>query len=602
MMVTYRRSRLFDARFLSLGLALVPLSGGCKGLSTARPAAPTRSDRLMQAFPELQSGRFLVIADFEDPAHLEIFRLIGISPEAQCVLNDKRGREDTGSGCLQFTAGSPDDTVVVSNTGTSNWYLKRDWRAYDLLLLSVHAPAKKRRSKEDRDVALELTIAAGPADDRLAVHSSIPLRSGWNVVRLDLAEVGERIPLDDVREMRLSVSGIDRPTELRFDDILLTGHREDLFGDSANRDGGLYVQRVGRRLRIGAGGGFELTFTNGQVVGWYNLAADPYRLRNLVEGTVLGPSPMVLGPPEVLEAGFSALGEAVVARQRIVEMNPVRVVVDCKWWFVDDPDASLDARPFQRWVYTIYPTGQIYVAVEHSAGSEHWSPPRLGLAVTLAAGSDCKHRIHEAGEAESSGDGFRAPSYATVRCGEANSFLLYTLGKPHEFAPVSALAEPLRRHFSLVATPPADGGSVQSWVAHIFLSPADDVSDEEALARVVDHSRAAPIGLELGSFVSANGASGGDLGFDQASGCYVIAPDQGEVRLEIDGRKRPTFSPAFKVLNPGVPDVWVYVNHLIFNAIARDTAGNLLFQLPGTIAEPTVVEVLFRRSQRSDAP
>ena len=120
-----------------------------------------------------------------------------------------------------------------------------------------------------------MELAGGVGDEIVAVHSSIPLQPGWNLVRLDLAEVGESIPLDNVRRMRLSVSGLENPVDLHLDDILLTAYRQDVFGDSGDREGNLYVQRVGRHWRIGAGGQFELAFANGQIVAWYNLAADP---------------------------------------------------------------------------------------------------------------------------------------------------------------------------------------------------------------------------------------------------------------------------------------------------------------------------------------
>ena len=37
---------------------------------------------------------------------------------------------------------------------------------------------------------------------------------------------------------------------------------------------------------------------------------------------------------------------------------------------------------------------------------------------------------------------------------------------------------------------------------------------------------------------------------------------------------------------------WVYVDHLIFDQVAHDAQGNLIFQLPGIIRKPTMVEVI----------
>ncbi|MEK7731498.1 MAG: hypothetical protein AAB363_06530, partial [Planctomycetota bacterium] len=319
---------------------------------------------------------------------MDLVRLIGVSEQAKGVLDRKGGRVETGTACMQLTAGSPNDTVVLANTSEARWYLKRDWRAYDLLLMSIHAPT--------RGLALDLSIGSWPAEQRLSAQSSIALQRGWNGMRIDLAEVDEKISLDDVREIRLAVSGVSKPVELRFDDILLTGNRVDLLGDSRNTTGALYVQQAGRRWNVGAGGRFELTFANGQITSWYNLAADPNRVRNLVRGTTLGPSPVVVGASGAELGDFSVLGKSVVARQRIVELNAVRAVVASEWRFVDDPDASLNDRPFQRWVYTVYPSGQVFVAVEATGMTKSWTPPGLGLAVTVASSAADEWRIQTA--------------------------------------------------------------------------------------------------------------------------------------------------------------------------------------------------------------
>ncbi|MEK7731570.1 MAG: hypothetical protein AAB363_06905, partial [Planctomycetota bacterium] len=270
-----------------VALSCVTLLGACGGAKNLPPSGPTRADILMQVYPELQTGRFVVIADFEDPKHMDLFQLISVSEQAKCVWDRKGGRVETGAGGLRLTAGSSDDTIVIANRPDAQWYLKRDWRPYDLLLMSVNAP--------QRGLALDVVMASGPPEQRVSAQSSIALQRGWNGIRIDLAEVAEQIPLDDVREIRLAVAGVSKPAQVRLDDILLTGNRVDLVGDSRSSNGALYVQQVGRRWNIGAGGRFELTFANGQITNGYNLAADPNRLRNLVQGTTLGPSPVVVG-------------------------------------------------------------------------------------------------------------------------------------------------------------------------------------------------------------------------------------------------------------------------------------------------------------------
>ena len=557
-------------------------AGGCRIVQTKAPA-PTQSDRLMQAYPELRKGRFAVIADFEDPAHMELIQFIRTSPQAECDLDRKGGRPDTGRGCLRLTTGSRDDAVVINNGQAQNWYLQHDWRPYDLLLVSVESPQP--------DLGAEIVIAAGQEAEGLAVHSSIPLRRGWNVLRLDLAEVAEHLPLDEVREIRLAVGGVKAPVTLRVDDLILTGNREDLFGNSRNQTGELYVQRAGRRWNVGAGGRFELTFANGQIVRWHNLAADPYRLRNLVQGTTLGPSPVGVDSLGSEGTDFTGFGSAVVTRPQILEMSAVRVVVASEWHFVDDPNGPLDNRPFQRWVYTIYATGQVFVAVRYTASTSVWSPGKLGLAVTLAGSEDddVETRTVTATEDE--------PGYATARNRSADAFLLYV---PSEEEPPVRLTEQvneLRRRVSFVAARETDDGAAEeSWACHLLLASARAVTDEEAGARAQAYRHPPGLRVEVGSSVTPDEAPVGPEGFDPADGCYLVRPDRGRARFIIDGRRQPCFSPAFRILSTESRAAQVYINHLVFDEVAYDRDGNLVFQLPGGIRDRTIVEVLLRGS------
>lgn len=546
----------------------------------------------MQVYPELQTGRFVVIADFEDPKHMDLFRLIGVSEQAKSVLDRKGGRAETGAACLQLTAGSPDDTVVLANTPEAQWYLKRDWRAYDLLLMSVYAPK--------RDLALELTIGSGPAEQRLSAQSSIALRRGWNPLRIDLAEVAEKISLDDVREIRLAASTVSKPVELRFDDIVLAGNRVDLLGDSRNTSGALYVQQAGRRWNVGAGGRFELTFANGQITSWYNLATDPNRVWNLVRGTTLGPSPVVLDgsmaalrlamPPD----DFSALGKSVAARQRMVELNEVRVVVATEWRFVDEPEGAMDNRPFQRWLYTIYPSGQIFAAVEATGMTKSWTPPGLGLAVTVASSGDDEWKIWTAASTDAAGQPSHS-AYATARNQTRDALLAYMLEPASAPSRIVEQADSTARRVSLIGTPEGASGEVVQWACQLVLAASGEVSDSDAAARAVVYAQPPSIQVEVGTpAVRADSFRRAD-GFDPSTGTFDFHPDQGRVRFVIDGQKRAVFSPAFHILEARDQEAWVYVNHLIHNKTARDPNGNLVFQLPGAIRQSTLVEVLLRR-------
>lgn len=601
--MTHMRFSFDRVRGILLLLTVVTAvsAAGCQSSGSRQSTAPTQLDRLMQAYPELQGGRFLVIADFEDPRHMELFKLISASGEGKCALGRKTGGAETGAGCMLFTAGSPDDVVVINNTSATHWYLTRNWRQYDLLLLSVESPMQ--------NLALEMTIAGGPLEARRAAHASIPLKRGWNVVRLDLAEIGERIPLDNVQEVRLGVSGASRPVQLSFDDVLLTGFRRDLFGDSSNRDAGLYVRQVGRRWKIGAarpGADFELTFANGQIVEWYNIAADPHRLRSLVRGAAMGPTPVVVGSPHRQAIDTAQHDGALAVRSRILEMNAVRAVVACDWRMAGSAETAANAQEqpsLRRWTYTIYPTGQMYVAVEAAALPEPQpgsTQAPLGLAITLSATPQDELQVNVSAEQPEPGPAQR-PAYITARNSASDALLLYVVDdaggavRVSESGPGDGAAPEEAEHRSLVATREVRESSVETWACHVLLGSSSEIPGKEALARAIDFAGREPPHLQIGSWVPVRDGGNGESGFDPATGCYRVAPDKGRVRLVIDGRQHPCFSPAFQIINAQGGEAWVYVDDRILDTTARDAQGNLIFQLPGTIHKPTTVEVLFHR-------
>jgi hypothetical protein len=555
----------------------------------------------VNAFPELRAGRFVVIADFEDPRHMELFQAVNVSGKASAKRDARTGRGETGGGCMVATLASTDDAIVISNARAEQWYLKRDWRAYDVLLLSVHI--------SERDLDLQMTIAGGRADRRLAAETSLRVHRGWNLLRLDLAEIGERVPLDDVQRIRLSATVGAKPVQIRIDDVLLTASREDLLGDSAGRQKGLYVQRVGRRWKIGAAGmgaDFELTFANGQIVEWYNVSADPHRLHNLVRGTTLGPSIVELEPGGLLGPGLEALGEAVLVRSALVEVSPVRVVVTSEWRYVSDPEqpiADPDARPFQRWVYTIYPTGQLYVGVEATTATDTWSAPRLGLAVSVAKDAHETPTVTTVATSQRGPAGERAVAHATLRNGVPDAFIMFVPDRAESTVAVVTAARPagrtadsdLRTIFTASARPGKRG--VGAWACHLLLRAAGDITESEARARALAYAYPETPELLLGSPGVGGAGRANATGFDPRSGCYDIAPEDGGVRFLVDGTKRPWYSPAFRVLNTDTREAWVYVDHLIHGRVARDREGHILFQIPGVIGRASLVEVVFSSSR-----
>jgi len=572
----------------ALALALI---GGCTTPSKDSVHAPTQADRLMQFYPELRSGRFALIADFEDPVQADLFELQCSTSEASIQVGSDFGRRETGRNGLEFTAASPGDALSITNRTDARWFLKRDWLPYDLLLLSLKAPQS--------EIEVELALSSGPSDQRVSAHSTFSLSKGWNVLRVDLMEVGERIALDDVREVRISLAGASKAARIQLDDVILAGHRVDLLGNSKNPTGGLYVQQAGRRWNIGAGGAFELTFSNGQIVRWFNLRNDPNRLFNLVQGTALGPTPVIFDETGTGLSDFAPLGSSVAAQQRIVEVNAVRVVIESEWRFLIRADGPATNRPFQRWRYTIYATGQVFVRVEATSRTPTWVPSRIGLAVSVASRGNAKavpipawsspttSTDNQAEALQVAAEGFRLES--------SDGFLLFAVrtsgGTSAENMTVVRSSEKTE---SLVAPVEVGNRDVIGWSAHLFLGSELERAASEIVGRVREFGDApATIRTEVGAPAARPGLRAD--GFDPDQGCFHLEPSGGRLRFVLEGGKRPIHSPVFQVTASGYPSAWVYVNHRVFEPIARLGGGDLVFQLPGEIRDFTSVEVILTR-------
>lgn len=559
-------NRKLLARF-SLSILLV--GTGCVAPPPSLAPGATQADRLMRVYPELRGGRFAVIADFEDAKQIDLFRLEEGSESGKLALDPKGGRAETGRACLSMTTASSEETLVVGNTDEARWYLKRDWRAYDLLMLSVFAPGDS--------ASLELTLSSGPIDRKMSATTVVPLDKGWNVSRLDLADVAELVALDDVREMRWTIRG-PKKSAFRFDDILLTSNREDVFGDSRNGIGLLYAQRAGKRWNIGAGGSFEIAFAHGQIVSWFNLAEDPNRVRNLVQGTTLGPSPVVVNADGSEAGDFSVLGASVAASQVLLEANRVRAVLACEWRFVGDAKQSAAEGPFQRWVYTIYPTGQIHVTVQATARTQSWTPPGLGLAASVAnpGGDDWIVDIE---------------SGATARSDAAGVWLAYAVHRTSSLSPMVQVRDDSKKRLSLIALGRHDVDEIE-WSACLHLGHKLPAADIEAQRRLQEYMSPTSARLELGSAQTNKSGNSREVTPDPADGAYKINLEKGHARWTLDGRKQALFSPIFEIHGTGKGACWVYVDHRILDNTARTRQGDLLFQIPGIVDRLAAVEVL----------
>lgn len=558
---------------------IVVLAAGCQKAGKPSADAPTRIDRLMRHYPELAGGRFVVLADFEEAQQLEIFDYLRTSPAADMQWDPNGGRPETGAAGLRTWFASPADTLRINNDRARQWHLKRDWREYDLLMLSVFVPTPRPRDPPRTPSPLELTLHAGPVHDMRAVAATLPLQFGWNTLRLDLADAGERIPLDDVRGIEMSLPRAASPEAILLDDLLLTGHRTALHGDPAARDGSLYVQRSGRRIQVGSAGRFELVFGNGQVVAWYDLANDPLRSHNRVDGALIAPRQSDSSQPDASADRWSAT-------TRVLEANPVRAIVECDWFETTPVSAREPDRALRlRWTYTIYAAEQVFVTVQ-VAGKEDAAPP--ALIVSMNRGSGDGWRVHsEIVLIAKSESGEQAEAtYAFLQDGSSDRELLF-VPAPDNFGTLTS-SDRAEIRGALVVDPIPDSRSRYAYFYLNLLPPhAEFAADPAAHASAFQHP---------GGFAVETGRPGDEEGmvngFDRRTGSYVVEADENGARFTLDARSRPMLTTAVEVRGIGDRTPWVYVNDRLVENIARTNDGNLLLSLPAAGSAKTRVEVL----------
>jgi hypothetical protein len=574
-------------------LAGLYLVGGCNNALRTGSATPTQSDRLMAAYPNLAGGRFWVIADFEQSKHAELFHVASHSGDAWCLPSFSGGVPQTGPRSLRVALADPLDALIIDNEHAQEWSLKRDWRQFWLLIGAVYCTVDS--------TPLELAIVAGPSGGGASVHSRVALTQGWNFIRLDLAEAADQIPIDDVSQLRLSLPEADGRVELLLDDFVLADNRQDIFGSSDDESQGLYIQRQGRRWNIGVSGRFELGFANGQVVHWYDLGNDPHRQYNLVAGSVLGPSPVVLpgygsNSDSPASGDFLTLGSTVVARQRVLEASPVRIIVSCIWHFTSPGQEIGETTPFQHWTYTILPDGKVHVSVECTTQTGEFKPQALGLAVTRSDDGSVQAYAHRTARLEDAED-LRHVAYGYARpTAPDRSGMLLVMHDGRSAPVMEVVRQPERRRVSLLASGGAISAPSQAWSCLLRVWPPGHC--DQALDAALDHCYPDGLGALVGQRVEDSPGDDNGDGFNERLGSYVLRPDQDLLRFEIDGSQRPRFSPVFNVLDTAGARVWVYVDHRIHEAVGRDAGGNVIFQVPGTITGRTLVELVLRGQEK----
>ena len=549
----------------------------------------TQADRLKAYYSDLQTGRFTVIADFEQTRHMELFRSVSAGGTALYRLSLASGIPATGGRCLRAEFGQPEDELIADGSEAQQWNLPRDWREYCLLTMAAHASGA---------VNLNLSLTSGRGKLRSIADSRIPLAAGWNLLRLDLADAAEHVALDDIRELRWSLPGLTNPVVLLIDDIVLSDNQVDLFGDSDAEEGGLYLRRRGRRWDIGVGSRFELGLINGQIKYWYNLCEDHLRVRNLLEGCVLGPSVVTLGGDEdsgvtALET-FPAWGDRVLVRQRLLEASATRIIVECAWDFVRSQEAATAVAASQKWTYTVYPSGELYVHLECTTETEGWTANALGLAVSRRDDESMKLLCHSTSQLGDTGRLLHVPyAYACSSVSGAPGLLFVV----HD-GRSAPLMKCFRKELISQVTAVAFGGEtqrpVQQWDCLLGLGPWGVDAGRAAEARALHYCFPPTLSPAVGTLVTDSEGDNDHDGFNERFGCYLLAPDANRVLVTLDEKDVPLYNPAFVIPGSAGLEAWVYVDYVILEGVSRTAAGEVLFQIAGTVDTGRTVEVYLR--------
>jgi hypothetical protein len=548
--------------------------------------APTM-DRLVAAYEDLASKRFQVIADFEDPAQATLFRLEPAGAPGDVGVTTDNAQLRTGVGSLKVRLGRAGQRLVCASHAESQWGLPRDWSKYNLLLISVYSPRQ-----------LGGFVVEAHSGTSLAMSYQSPpllLRSGWNLLRLDLGDMADYIDLSDVRSLEFRCDPLDSPVDIHLDDLIVVDNTRELFATPEKQPGDLYVRSVGRRLSVGAQDRFELTFSHGRIRQWFDLGTDKTRIHNLVGPGALGPlfSPASEEgrPAAEVEAAAEWLGAGTLLQtyQSLIGANPLRVVIRGEWRFTPPNQVPSEADPYHRWWYSIYRDGRVYVECSGTALGRS-AAGRIAISFCCDASTGLQTRL----VSPSGPDKTEAAMH--------DHFLLFS--RPTR-GQADLLVAPFKTPLSSVSGGTPDARTCGTWVMSteeqrfvfatmIRIWPPDLDSPELAAPMVADYRHPLPLQIDVGQLVRTDPGDFDNDGFSEGRGYYVLQLDGAIAKIRIDGHRKLRFSPLFKLVDVAHRDVWIYADGRQIRDAVHDEDGNLIFAVPGVISRETLLEITSR--------
>lgn len=535
-----------------------------------RPApAPVPVDirvKLQAAYPDLRSGRFLVLADFDEPDELQAFTVLpGDGPEPQ--WDAFAGRAETDPAGLRLEASSGHSIRFdVGQIGA-------DWTDWPLLLLSVKASSASPvrlivRSADDLEWAMP--FIAGPA---------------WSLLRVDLGDVGDAVDLSHVESLAFEFDG-EEPVQFDLDDIILADNSHWILAPS-QRDG-LSVELRGQRLVVRGPDELEWIYSKGALVSWRRARMPNVCVPNGCGPWLIPAGDDADGPLELSgyddPSRFRHWGEVVATAQRVVESSAWRVVIETQWVYLADASGSPadPANPGVTWQHTIYPDGRLLVRLMADASGRGW-PPAKQLEHVLAINGRSGLELLERPWSD------RAPAARPVILArESRGAGLLWVTRPAPAARLSLRESSDGRRMALHAGPLPPHSQMQT--AHLLcLSEASSV-DERLQEIALDYERPAQLTAITGrTVVDAPGDFNAD-GFNEAEAVYECEASGGVLRLRVDPQVVPRSNLTLRVRGLGDGAVRVFLDGRMIPQ-GRDAENHVLVTLPGTLRRPAQLEI-----------
>ena len=548
-----------------LVLVLLALSA-CNAPPIAKPVElPTVDEAraLRASYEDVDFHGCVTLADFQSPSQVRWFRAVGADgSELHAIrhsITASPEAADPAERALGVLLRGPKDFLILDPTGLPQLDAPADWRDFGVLVFRLHAPPG--------GVQLRLFIL-GAADDSLGWAQDVHANAGWNLLRVDLDEVGRYIDLANVHTLGWRLAEGAGPTTVYIDDLVLANRAAWRMGQHAAA-GELCVCTRGDRLIVGARERFELVFAGGAIVAWYADSPDSLTVPTGM-GPWLLPLPADWRTQQVVTLTAERFRPSSASRPSVLEASPLRVIVAGG----AEPTAAR---------YVVYPDGRVYVHSRTPSVPATDDAQSLGWALVLASRSAFRLT------GPSSTYAYNMPADFALLCrnGPLRADLLWACATPGALAQRRLIQPHGRQPLVLLA-----GESATPEAAHLLrVWPRNMDGDDQAGAAAADYQNPARLSVTAGRLVTdAAGDLNGD-GFNESEGCYELEPQHGVLRFEFDPGVIVRERPLFRVRDTAGRQCWIYVDGKALLIEHHDADGNVVFALDGNVRMPRAIEV-----------